>query len=90
MKNEIYQMISKNIQPPKEIIQGKGDHEERTITTGFFDRATPQLRIQKKLVVVGRIFDGRIFHDDMEVIILKGILERVGVGRKMRSVMTRQ
>jgi hypothetical protein len=53
-------MISKYIRPPKEIIQGERKHQEGTITTGFFDRATPQLRVQKKLMAVGRVFDCRI------------------------------
>ena len=78
-------MIPKNIQPSDDIIQGKGGHEKRTVGAGLSDRATPQLRIQEELVIVGWIFYGRVLHDDMKVIVLERILKRIGVGQKCQE-----
>jgi hypothetical protein len=79
MNQEIYEMIPKRVQYPQEIIQAKGDHEQGTVRTRLRDQTAAHFRGPEKFRQVLRVFDMGISDNRVYVIILEGILERIGI-----------
>ena len=82
MNQKIYEMIPQRVQYPQEIIQPERHHEERTVSTRLRDQTAAHFGGPEKFRQILKVFDMGISDNRVDVIILEGILKRIGIDKK--------
>ena len=82
MKNKIEQVIPEDIQAAQIEIQSVGRHEQRAVAARLRVNPAPHLGLEEELRNIGRVFDVGVSHDHVNVIMVKGSLEGIGVGQE--------
>jgi len=85
VQKKIEEVVSKNIQPSQKMIEGKAYHQKGAITASLTVNSTAHLGAHKKLRNLTRVFDKGISYNGMDIIMVKRILKRIGIGQKKQK-----